>query len=102
MLELLEWGKKRGEEATDPESDPKAAAPSIAALGDAEPSTALGELAARLEAYGSGAAPNEALALIQDAGAPHVAAMLARCFAGSAGTPGPGGGIWEYLAGEPS
>ena len=98
MLELLEWGKKRGEEAAEPESDPKAATASIAALGDAEPSTALGELAARLEATGSGAAPNEALAVIQDAGAPHVAAMLARCFAGSAGTPAARDVIWKSLA----
>lgn len=98
MLELLEWGKKRGEEAADPGSDPRAAAAALAALGDAEPSTALGELAARLEAYGSGAAPTEALAPIQDAGAPHVAAMLARCFAGTAGTPAAREVVWKSLA----
>jgi hypothetical protein len=102
MLELLEWGKKRGEEAADPGPDPKAAGDSVAGLGDAEPSTALAELAARLEAYGNGAGRYEALAPIQDAGAPHVAVMLARCFASSAGTPAAREVTWKSLAGYQS
>jgi hypothetical protein len=83
MLELLEWGGKRGPEAADP------------GLDASEPSVALGELAARLEANGGGA---DAGALIQDAGAPHVAALLARCYAGSAGTPAAREVAWKSLA----
>jgi len=102
MLELLEWGKKHGDEAADSGSDSKSAGASLAGLGDAEPSTALGELAARLEAHGGGdgdaKARNEALALIQDAGAAHVAALLARCFAGAAGTQAAREATWKSLA----
>jgi hypothetical protein len=88
MLELLEWGGKRGPEAADP------------GLDASEPSVALGELAARLEAHGGedAKARNAALALIQDAGAPHVAAMLARCYAGSAGTLAAREVTWKSLA----
>jgi hypothetical protein len=102
MPELLEWGKKHGDEAADSGSDSKPAGASLAGLGDAEPSTALGELAARLEAHGGGTgdakARNEALALIQDAGAAHVAALLARCFAGTAGTQAAREATWKSLA----
>jgi hypothetical protein len=80
MLELVEWGKKQSEELADPGS---------------EPSAALGELAARLETNGGGA---DARARIQDAGAPHVAAMLARCYAGTAGTPAAREVAWKSLA----
>jgi cyclic-di-GMP-binding protein len=101
MLELLEWGKKRGEETADPGSDPESAQASLAGLGDAEPSTALGELALRLEAHSGGGgdakARNEALALIQDTGAPHVAALLARCFADTSATQAAREAIWKSL-----
>jgi hypothetical protein len=50
MLELLEWGKKRGDGPADAESVGTA----LAGLGDADPSTALGELGSRLEATGGG------------------------------------------------
>jgi hypothetical protein len=102
MLELLEWGKKHGDEAADSGSESKSAGASLAGLGDADPSTALGELAARLEAHSGGAgdakARNEALALIQDAGAAHVAALLARCFAATAGTQAAREATWKSLA----
>lgn len=85
MLELLEWGRKQGGEAEE----------SLARLDASEPSTVLGELAARLEAHGG---KDAALALLQDTGAPHVAAMLARCFDGSAGTPAARDVVWKSLA----
>jgi len=101
VLELLEWGKKRGEASADSGSDPQTAGAPIAGLGDAEPSIALGELATRLEPHGGGGADakarNEALALIQDAGVPHVAAMLARCFAAAAGTQAAREVTWKSL-----
>lgn len=98
MLELLDWGKKRGDEAADPGSD--SAGASLAALGDAEPSTALGELAAQLETHAGGdaSARNAALARIQDSGAPHVAALLARCFTATAGTLAAREVNWKSLA----
>jgi hypothetical protein len=105
MLELLEWGKKHGDDAADPGSDPKPAGASLAGLADAEPSTALGELGARLEAFSGGGdakARNEALALIQDSGAAHVAALLGRCFAGTAGTHAAHEATWKSLAGYQS
>lgn len=80
MLELLEWGKRESERTLDP---------------GLEPSVALGELTARLEAHGREEA---ALAPVQDAGAPHVAAMLARCFDGGAGTPAARDVVWKSLA----
>jgi hypothetical protein len=92
VLELLEWGKKRDEAEAGPAAD----------LDASEPSVALAELAARLDAHGDGRgsaqAHNAALALIQDAGAPHVAAMLARCYAGIVGTLAAREVTWKSLA----
>ncbi len=100
MLELLEWGKNRGDETAGSGSDPKATAASLAVPGDADPASALAELAAGLETHGGGAdgkARNDALALIQDAGTPHVAALLARCFAGTATTHAAREVTWKSL-----
>jgi hypothetical protein len=101
MLELLEWGKKHGDETADPGSDPGSAGAALAGLGDADPSTGLAELVARLEADSSGAgeprARNEALALIQDAGAAHISALLTQYFVDAAGTHAAREAIWKSL-----
>jgi len=89
MLELLEWGKKRGDGPADAESVGTA----LAGLGDADPSTALGELGSRLEATGGG----EALALIQDAGAAHVSALFKQYFVGAARTHAAREATWKSL-----
>lgn len=89
MLELLEWGKKRGDAPADPES----AGTALAGLDDADPSTALGELGARLEATDDG----EVLARIQDAGAAHVSALFTQYFVGAAGTHAAREATWKSL-----
>ncbi|MGH8687654.1 MAG: hypothetical protein ACREVQ_08090 [Burkholderiales bacterium] len=94
MLELLEWGKKQGYEAVAPESDASSAADSLAGLGDAQPSAALADLAARLDAPVGG----DAAAHIQDAGAPHVAALLGRCYSSTSGTLAARDASWKSLA----
>jgi hypothetical protein len=86
MLELLDWAKR-------PQADPIATGTGLSALGSAEPATALGELIARLEAADPGT-----LARIQDTGEAHVAALLARCVAGAAGTLGAREATWRSLA----
>ena len=93
MLELLEWGKKRGDETADPGSDAGPAGAALAGLGDTDPSTALGELSARLEAASGG----EAFALIQDAGAAHVSALFTQYFVGDAGTHAAREATWKSL-----
>jgi hypothetical protein len=92
VLELLEWSKKRSDETAEP------------GLDASEPAAALVELAARLEAHAGEdpGARNAALSRIQDAGAPHVAALLARCCAGTAGTPAAREVTWKSLAGYQS
>ena len=89
MLELLEWGKKRGGETAESESGGAA----FAGLDDADPSTALGELGARLEATAEG----EALVRIQDAGAAHVSALFTQYFVGAAGTHAAREATWKSL-----
>ena len=93
MLELLEWGKKRGDETADPASGPGPAGAALAGLGDTDPATALGELSARLEAASGG----EAFALIQDAGAAHVSALLTQYFVNAAGTHAAREAAWKSL-----
>jgi hypothetical protein len=88
MLELLDWSKKRGDGDAAAAPDPQASSQVLATIGAAEPGIALGELSSRLDADGAGdgKARNEALVRIQDAGEPHVAALVARCLATAAGT----------------
>ncbi|HEX5092174.1 MAG TPA: hypothetical protein VFV84_05735 [Burkholderiales bacterium] len=81
MLELLDWNKKRGDGASDAPAEPGVSS---------DAATALAELAGRLESEAAAEprARNEALARLQDAGEPHVAALLARCLEGPGGAGG--------------
>jgi hypothetical protein len=91
MLELLDWSKKRGGGEAAP-----APAPGVAS----DAATALADLAGRLDAEG-GAEPrarNDALARLQDAGEPHVAALLARCLDASGGSLAAREATWKSLA----
>jgi len=101
MLELLEWGKKRGEEAAYPGSDPKAAGTARAGPSDAAAS-ALDGLSAQLgAAEGAAAEPKAritALARIQDSGAPHVSALLTQYLVNTAGTQAAREAAWASLA----
>ncbi|MDH3320839.1 MAG: hypothetical protein OEO84_14270, partial [Betaproteobacteria bacterium] len=102
MLEMLEWGKKRGDLPAEPEDGRQPAADVLPDLRDADPITALEQLGGWLEpTRHAGAAPqagSETLARIQDAGAPHVAALLTRCFATTAGTQAARDAVWKSLA----
>ena len=103
MLELLDWGKKHGDEAAGPGSDPKPAGARLAAEGEA--GIALADLAARLEGpadAGEAKARIGTLGQIQDAGAAHVSALLAQYLAGAAGTPAAREVLWNSLAGYQS
>jgi hypothetical protein len=96
MLELLDWSKKRGDEPADAGNDRTPAAEPLPDLRDADPATALEELNGWLDpAKRTG---GEALARIQDAGAAHVAALLARCFTATAGTQAAREATWKSLA----
>ena len=91
MLELLDWRKKReGDAASVPPT------PGIAS----DPSTALSDLAGRLEIEGA-AEPktrSEVLARIQDEGEPHVTALLGRCLGGAVGSLAAREAVWRSLA----
>lgn len=100
MLELLDWGKKQGEEAAGSGSGPKPAQAAPAVEGDA--GTALAELNARLEGVADAADPKArigALGAIQDAGAAQVAALLGQYLGGTAGTHAAREVLWNSLAG---
>jgi len=101
MLELLEWGKKRGDDTADPGSGPRSAGPSLAGPSDADPATVFADLDARLEAAGGAAGEpksrSEALALIQDAGAAQVSAVLAQYLASAAGSQAAREAAWKSL-----
>jgi len=99
MLELLDWGKKGGDETAGPGSDTKSAGAALAGLGGADPSTALAELSARLEAAGEPKANSAALAHIQEAGAAHVSGLLAQYFVDAAGTHAAREAAWKSLVG---
>jgi hypothetical protein len=102
MLEILDWGKKRGDEPADEGKGRTPAADLLPDLRDADPATALEELGARLDpAKHAGAEPRaagDALARIQDMGAPHLASLLGRCFTGATGTPAAREATWKSLA----
>jgi hypothetical protein len=101
MLELLEWGKKGGEEAAGPGSDPNAAGTALAGPSGAAAS-ALDGLSAQLgAAEGAAAEPKAriaALARIQDSGAPHVSALLTQYLVNAAGTQAAREAAWTSLA----
>jgi hypothetical protein len=94
-MELLDWGKKAGDA-------PAAAAPAgkpLAAEGEA--ATALADALPRLEAAAGTQDPKArlgAIAQVQDAGAAHVAALLAQYLANAAGTYAAREVIWKNLA----
>lgn len=92
MLELEEWGNRRGEDT---------ARAALAAPGGAA-ATALAGLSAELEAAeGAPAEPKAricALARIQDSGATHVSALLAQYLVNAAGTPEARETAWTALA----
>jgi len=103
MLELVDWGKKHGDEASGPGSDSQPAGTTQAAGGEA--GTALADLQARLEgapAGGDAKARIGALGAIQDAGAAPVAALLAQYLGGAAGTYAAREVLWNTLAGYQS
>src|SRR5512134_941685 len=103
MLDVLEWVKKRIDETAGPRREAPAAADSLPDHLSADPATALAELRVRLRA--EGAAPGDAnarsakLAAIQDAGAPHVAALLTQYFVNAAGTLAARDAAWKSLVG---
>ena len=101
MLELLDWGKKRGDDSAGPGSDPRPAGPALAGPSDGDPSTMLAELGGQLEAAGGTAAEpkakSAALAHIQDAGAAHVSALLSQYFVNAAGTHAAREAAWKSL-----
>jgi len=91
MLELLDWNKKRGVGESGTPAEPGISS---------DAATALADLAGRLEAEGAGEprTRNDALARLQDAGEPHVAALLARCLDSSGGTLAAREATWKSLA----
>ena len=93
MLELLDWSGKRGGEAAEPTAQGGTDLASDAA-------TALADLAGRLEteATGDPRARNDALGRLQDAGEPHVAAVLLRCLDGAGGSLAAREAAWKSLA----
>ena len=80
---MLEWMKKGEGDPGQPMQDPAAAAKALAAMCDADPLIALNDLRGWLETLAAAAAPDEQrrgeiLALAQDAGQAHAAALLAQ------------------------
>jgi hypothetical protein len=96
MLELLEWPKKDRDHAAGPGSDPAPAPRAGPGEGDSA-AAALADLGAQLEAAASAKTGGAELAHIQDAGAPHFAALLARSLALAEGTPAAREVAWKSL-----
>jgi hypothetical protein len=103
MLDVLEWVKKRIDETAGPRGAAPAAVDTLPDQLSADPATALAELRVRLRAEGGGAgdavARSARLAAIQDAGAPHVAALLTQYFVNAAGTLAAREAAWKSLIG---
>ncbi|KPK07626.1 MAG: hypothetical protein AMJ64_06225 [Betaproteobacteria bacterium SG8_39] len=83
MLDVLSWVKKRTEGPAAPKAQQAQTEGLLPDLRDADPVTALNELSGWLDPAGGSAsadpkARSEILARVQDAGAAHVAAMLAK------------------------
>jgi hypothetical protein len=101
MLELLDWGKKRGDDSAGPGSEPRPAGPALAGPTDGDPATILAELTGQLEAAGGPAAEpkakSAALAHIQDAAAAHVTALLTQYLVNAAGTHAAREAAWKSL-----
>ena len=101
MLELLDWGKKRGDETAGPGSDPTPAGTSRPGSNEGDAATLLAELSAQLEAAGGAAADPKAqsatLARIQDAGAAHVGALFTQYLVNAAGTHAAREAAWKSL-----
>jgi len=102
ILDMLEWVKKRAERPADSGSE---SAPEDGLLPDlraADPVTALNELRAWLEPAGAAAladlkARGELLAQVQDAGAAHVAVLLAQYLASAPGKQVTREAAWKSL-----
>jgi hypothetical protein len=102
MLDMLEWIKKHGEGPADPGRNPASAAALLADLRGADPTIALDDLSGRLESVNDAAgvdqkARSEVLALIQEAGAAHVSALLAQYLANPAATQAARESAWKFL-----
>jgi len=102
MLDVLSWVKKRAEGPTAPKAEPARAEALLPDLRDADPVTALNELSAWLEPAGGSAstdpkAKGEILAQVQDAGAAHVAAALAKYRASTDAKQAARESIWKSL-----
>lgn len=107
MLDVLSWVKKHTEGARDPKAD-QAKADQASAEGllpdlrDADPVVALNELSGWFDPAGGSAsadpkARGEILARVQDAGAAHVAALLAKYRASTDGKQAARESTWKSL-----
>lgn len=103
MLDVLEWVKKRIDETAGPRRDRPTEPDSLPGALSSDPATALAELRVRLRAEtgasGGADARGAALEAIQDAGAPHVAALFNQYLAGSGGTHAAREAAWKSLVG---
>jgi len=100
MLDVLDWVKKRIEDPAAPQKSAPARTDVPRDLRGADPVTALVELGARLEAAGGDpGARSAALAVIQDASAAPVAALLAQYLVNPAGTHAAREAVWKSLVG---
>lgn len=103
MLDVLEWVKKRIDETAGPRSSPAPAGDALPQQLASDPATALAELRVRLKAEDGrpveGGARDTELAGVQDAGAPHVAALLGQYLVNATGTLAAREAAWKSLIG---
>jgi hypothetical protein len=102
MLDVLSWVKKRAEGPTTPKAAQAQTEGLLPDLRDADPVTALNELSSWLDPAGGSASADpktrsEILARVQDAGAAHVAAMLAKYRASTDAKQAARESIWKTL-----
>jgi hypothetical protein len=103
MLDVLEWVKKHIDDTAGPRIDREPGSNSLTDQLATDPATALAELRVRLKAAAGAArdadARGAALAAIQDAGAAHVATLLAQYIVNAGGTLAAREAAWKSLVG---
>jgi len=100
-MDVLDWVKKQIDDPAAPPKDGQAGSDLLPDPSGAHRVTALVELGARLDAAGRAdpKARGAALAVIQDASAGHVAALLTKYLVNAAGTPAAREAAWKSLVG---